>query len=237
MTKFTFTPPDTSCHTEDRTVAHGVKVRIFTPPNYTGGKPICVDMHGGGWAMGDLDSHAGECVRIAKGAGVIVVSVDYRLAPTYKWPAQLDDCYAAYVWTLENTESLGGAKGKVFLEGVSAGGHLAISTALKVIDEGKGDTLLGVIAQMPVTIHPDVVPESLKSKYTAFEENAEKTVDTASAMRTFWKALGADPSDKYASPLLHDRVKALKKVYITAASVDTLRDDARLFRDELIKHR
>ncbi|KAJ9636305.1 hypothetical protein H2201_007836 [Coniosporium apollinis] len=234
VSKYTFPPPDPSVKTEDRSIdgpGGPLKLRIYTPDGYTpGSKPAGLYMHGGGWAIGDLDMEDGDCRRVAKGVGTVVVAVDYRLAPAHKFPAQNEDCFAAYRWVLENAESLGGVQRKVFTIGASAGGGLALGTALRAVDEGLGESLVGVVAQMPVAVHPDAAPEHLRKEYTAYEENAEMTVNTKSAMAAFWDAVGAPPDDKYTSPLLHEKLGSLKRVYITGGTKDTLRDDARLLK-------
>jgi versiconal hemiacetal acetate esterase len=136
--------------------------------------------------MGDLETDDPDCRAYAKLANVVLVSVNYRLAPQFKYPAGLDDCLEAFNWTLENAESIGGKPGKVFIIGASAGGGSSFGTALKLIDSGKGSKIAGIVSQVPVTIHPDSVPEHLKSQYTSYTEKAEHTVNTESAMLTFW---------------------------------------------------
>ena len=136
--------------------------------------------------MGDLDNDDASCRKIAKGGNVVLVSVDYGLAPQNKYLGLINDCFKGLQWTLSNAKALGGLEGKIFTAGASAGGHLAIALALKAINEGLGDSLVGVMAEVPVTIHPDRVPEELQAKYTSYEEHATHTVDTNRAMRTFW---------------------------------------------------
>ena len=82
---------------EDRTIpgpAGEIPVRIYTPEG-SGPFPVLVFFHGGGWVICNLDTHDGSCRNLAKGAGCVVVSVDYRLAPEHKFPAAVEDCYAA----------------------------------------------------------------------------------------------------------------------------------------------
>jgi versiconal hemiacetal acetate esterase len=186
VSKYEFPGPDRSVKTEDRDIGSGVKVRIYTPPNYQGGKPICVYTHGGGWAMGDLDADDPWCRIISKSAGTVLVSVDYRLTPQFKHPTQVNDCFDAYLWTVKNANELGGMEDKIWVCGASAGGHLALALALKIVEEGHGKTLQGVVAQVPVTIHPDAVPEAMKPRFTSYDEHSEDTVDTKSAMGAFW---------------------------------------------------
>jgi versiconal hemiacetal acetate esterase len=233
VSKYTFPGPDTSVSTEDKTIGDDLKIRVYTPPGYVkGSRPVGLYIHGGGWAMGDLDMDDAGCRVQSKGAGAIIVSVDYRLAPQHPYPAGPDDCLTAYKWTLENAELLGGLPGKVWIGGASAGGNLVFTTALRLIDDGLGSSLAGLVPQVPVTVHPDVVPAELKSKYKSLDEHAEHTVNSKSAMGAFWKAYG-DPKDAYASPLLSDKLAQLPKIYMTIAGQDTLRDDGRLMKEKL----
>ncbi|KAF4636558.1 hypothetical protein G7Y89_g1517 [Cudoniella acicularis] len=225
VSKLTFPAPDASVKTEDKEISPGLKVRIYTPPNYSGNKPVCLFFHGGGWAMGDLEGEDGQCRYVSKEAGVVVVSVDYRLAPANPYPIPFDDCFIGYEWALKNSASLKTTPNQAFTFGTSAGANLALAVALKVIDEGRGDTLKGVVAVVPVTIDPAEVPAELKSKYTSYAEHDEHTINTGKAMKMFFDAYGADGKDPYVSPLLHKKLKELPKVYIAVSSQDTLRDD------------
>jgi versiconal hemiacetal acetate esterase len=186
VANLSFPTPDTTVTAEDKKISADVTVRIYTPSGYAGGKPVGLFSHGGGWVFGDLEGEDDLCRHVAKKAGVVVVSVDYRLAPKHRYPAALDDCLAAYHWCMENASSLNTTPGQVFTIGGSAGGGLALSVALKLIDEGLGDSVKGVVSLVPVTVHPDACPAHLKSKYTAYEENAEFTINTTSAMRAFF---------------------------------------------------
>lgn len=181
-----FAAPDASVKTEDKEIFPGLKVRIYSPANYGGDKPVCVFYHGGGWAMGDLEGEDAQLRTISKDAGVVIVSVDYRLAPRHPYPAGLDDCITAYHWAIENSEVLKTKKNAAITFGTSAGGNLALSAALRLIDAGEADTLKGVVAVVPVTIAPDAVPAELKEKYTAYEENANHTINTTSGMEEFY---------------------------------------------------
>lgn len=247
--KYTFPTPDPSVKTEDVTTEDGLQLRIYTPDNYTGGKPACVYYHSGGWAMGDIDGDDSFSRAIAKSNNVVTVSVGYGLAPQNKHPGLINDCFKGLQWVLKNSTKLNTAEGKVFTAGVSAGGNLAFGSALKAIDNGLGEQVLGVVGIIPATVHPDGVPPELKSQYTSYAEHDQNTVNTKNAMDAFWgmsnqlhsftdtdmgtEAFGAPPTDPYASPLLHPKLKDLKKVYQSVADHDTLRDDALLMRKKL----
>lgn len=178
------------------------------------------------------------------------VSVEYRLAPHHKYPAALSDCVEGAGWCIENAESLGCLKGRVVVMGKSAGGSLALGTALKLIDGGRGANIVGVVAGQPCTVHPDNVPPGMGKDYKSYEENATNTVNTKAGMLAFYgkppahpsyassaRALtmckdlyGAPQNDPFTYPLLHDKLAFIPKAYINACGADTLRDDARLLK-------
>ncbi|KAI4650614.1 hypothetical protein J4E93_002971 [Alternaria ventricosa] len=227
--KYTFPAPDPSVKTEDTVTDDGTKVRIYTPDGYTGGKPVCMYYHGGGWAMGDVNGDDPFSRAISKAGGIVVVSVEYGLAPDNKHPGLMNECYKAFLWALANSKRLNTAYGRYLTAGVSAGGQLAFATALRGQHERTGE-LVGVVAIIPATVHPDGVPEILREGYTSMEEHDQHTINTAGAMRAFWDAFGAPPTDVYGSPLLHPGVKNLKKVYMVVAGQDTLKDDGVLMK-------
>lgn len=220
--------PDESVKTEQHQL-DGFWLRSYTPPEIAS-EDIGVYIHGGGWAMGSVDGEDAITRLLSKACKMRMVSVEYRLAPQHKYPVPLDDCIAATKWALNHF-----SQQKAILLGGSAGGNLAFATALKFIDEGKGSSVQGIVALVPVTIHPSAVPAELKSKYTAYEEHAEHTVNTKSAMEVFLDAYGAPADDKYLSVLLHPRLKDLPRTYITESGTDVLRDDARLMKGALVK--
>lgn len=108
----------------------GTLIRIYTPTNVTGPLPVVVYYHGGGWVIGSLDVYDPSCRAIAGRAGVIVVSVDYRLSPEAKFPAAHEDAYSAYTWVRTNAASIGGNPDKVAVAGESAGGNMAAGVCL-----------------------------------------------------------------------------------------------------------
>jgi acetyl esterase len=123
---------------ENRTIpglAGPLPVRIYTPSGQSP-LPVLVYFHGGGWVLGDLDSHDGNCRALVNGAGCLVVSVDYRLAPEAKFPAAPEDCYAATVWTAEHATSLNGDPRRIAVGADRAGGNLAAVVALMARDKG-----------------------------------------------------------------------------------------------------
>lgn len=222
--KYSIPKPDESVKTEDITL-NGFWVRVYTPQDTKG---VGMYFHGGGFCMGSVDQEDAVCRLISRKLQIKVVSVSYRLAPEHKYPAALDDCVEATIWSLSYLQA-----SSITLIGASAGGNLALGVALSLIDDGQGEKVDGVAALVPITIHPQAVPDHFKPGYTAYEENANASVNTASAMKTFLDGYGAPPDNKYTSCLLHPRLKGLQRVYIAECGADTLRDDAQLFKERL----
>src|SRR5688572_3352692 len=125
----------------DRTIAGppgapAIRVRLYEPQHRQMNAPCLVYCHGGGFIAGDLDSEHVRCVRLSAQADCVVVSVDYRLAPEHPFPAAVEDCYAALVWTAAAADDLGIDRSRVGIGGVSAGGALAAAVALMARDRG-----------------------------------------------------------------------------------------------------
>src|ERR1043166_1883117 len=112
-----------------------LRIRIYTPRR-NGPFPLLVFFHGSGFVLCSLDTHDGMCRNLCAGAGCVVVSVDYRLAPEHKYPAGLDDCVFATHWIAEHAAELQGDANRLIISGDSAGGNLAAATALRLRDEG-----------------------------------------------------------------------------------------------------
>lgn len=140
------TTPDPAVASIDRTISVGgrsLPARIYTPKTGTGLFPVVVHCHCGGWVIGSKDVYDGGARGIAKNANTVVVSVDYRLAPENKFPAAHDGAYATYEWALKNAASIRGDPTRVAVAGESAGGNLAVATAMTAKQRG---------AKMPVAI-------------------------------------------------------------------------------------
>jgi acetyl esterase len=112
-----------------------IPLRLYAPPGPRP-LPVIVYFHGGGWVTGDLDVTDSFCRIIAEWAACLVVSVNYRHAPEHRFPAALDDAYAATCWVAAHIEEYGGDAGRIGVAGASAGGNLAAAVALKAKQEG-----------------------------------------------------------------------------------------------------
>lgn len=114
----------------------GVLVRTYTPVGAAGPLPVIVYYHGGGWVIADLDTYEPSAIALADKANAVVVSVAYRLAPENPFPAAHEDAFAAYRWVTENAAQMGGDPNRIALAGESAGGNLAVATALTARQQG-----------------------------------------------------------------------------------------------------
>jgi acetyl esterase len=211
---------------EDRS-ADGVPVRIYWPQSEPGNLPIVVFYHGGGFALGDLETHDPVARAHAVGADAIVVSVDYRLAPEHPFPAGLDDSWTALQWTAEHAAELGGDANRIAVAGDSAGGNFAAVMAQRARDEG-GPTLAFQLLWYP-TITADL---SLPS----FTENADAPILDRDVIDAFlaWYVPGLDISDPKAlpatlAPCNAPDLSGLAPAFIGSAEHDPLRDDAALY--------
>ena len=193
MANYTFPGPDPSIKHAEHITETGIRLKSYTPPNFKPGQPIVLYIHGGGFAMGSVDLDDRFCNILAKDTGCVFVSVEYRLAPQHKYPIALSDCVEGAGWCIDNAESLNCSKGRIVIMGKSAGGSLALGTALKLIDGGRGANIVGVVAGQPCTVHPNKLPPGVGGEsYKSYNENATNTVNTKEAMLAFYGMLRLD---------------------------------------------
>jgi acetyl esterase len=215
----------------DRTIpgpAGDIPVRIYRPSN-DAGLPVTVFFHGGGWVIGDLESHDHCCRTIASKADCVVVAVDYRLAPEAKFPAAIDDAWAATEWVATHGDELNVDSSRLAVAGDSAGGNLAAVVANISRDHE----------------HVEVIQQALLYPVTdgscdrpSMTENAEGYMLTRNAMDWFhdhYTVTVEDLSDPRYSPILSDLAGAPPAVVVTAG-FDPLRDQGRAYAGRLIEH-
>jgi acetyl esterase len=183
--------------------------------------------HGGGFWLGTLDQSDSSCRRLAAASDRVVVSVDYRLAPESKFPVQVEDCYAALCWAVENATVLGIDRDLVSVGGGSAGGALAAAVALMARDRG-GPMLRFQLLEIPVT--------DLTMSQPSIAENAHAPVLTRTGIAQYVSYYLADPKDAthpYASPLLAPDLTGLPPALVTTAEFDPLRDEGEAYARRL----
>ncbi len=207
--------------------AQSIPVRIYTPAG-DGPFPCLVYFHGGGWVLCDLDTHDSVCRAIARRAGAVVVAVDYRLSPEHKFPAAVEDCYAATAWVAANTARLGVDAHRIAVGGDSAGGNLATVMCIKARDEGGPPLALQVLVY-PVTNLAFFDTPS----YTEFAEGYYLTRSEMEWFRGHYLARIEDAQSIYASPLLAPDLRGLPPALVITAECDTLRDEGEAYAKRL----
>ena len=181
--------------------------------------PALVFFHGGGWVVGDLETHDTMCRHIANAAGCAVVAVDYRLAPEHKFPAAVEDCLAATLWVAENAREIGVDPGRLAVGGDSAGGNLAAVISLIARDRGspklRAQLLLYAVLDCGM-------------KQASHQRFAEGHLLTEATMRWFAEAYLREPADIddwRVSPLRAPDLSGLPPSYVLTAGYDPLCDE------------
>jgi len=206
-----------------------IDVRIYIPSG-EGPFPVMVFFHGGGWVLFHLDAYDPICSHICALAGFIVVSVEYRLSPEYKFPLATDDCLEATRWTAKHCSEWNGDPFRIFLAGDSAGGNLAAVTAMRIRDEG-GPDILGQVLIYPATDYYE--PE--KPSYAEFAAGYNLSMDD---MKWFWKMYldnKEDAKNPKAAPLLAPNLSGLPPALVIVSGFDPLRDEGIAYADRLKK--
>lgn len=191
-------------------------------------RPLLVFYHGGGFVVGDLDTHDAVCRLTCRDADVAVLSIDYRLAPEHPAPAAVDDAYAAFRWAYDHAAELGGIPGRVAVGGDSAGANLATAVALLARDDGQ---------PLPVfqwLIYPVTDQTAQTRSRTLFGDGfllTKNDIDWFTGQYVGRSQL--DPTDPRVSPLLAGDLSGLPTALIAVAGFDPLRDEGELFASAL----
>jgi acetyl esterase len=213
-----------------------VPIRLYTPflrtedldrSPATNGRAVALFFHGGGWVMGSMETHDNICRRMANEAKCIVISVEYRLAPEHKYPAALNDCFAATRWACEHYDEFGGDPERIIVTGDSAGGNLAAAVCLRARDEG-APRIAGQVLVYPI------IDRNFET--ASYEENAAGYMLTRETMKWFWQHYlpeGDDGSHCYLSPLRAQSLAGLPPALVVTCEFDPLRDEGRAYADRL----
>lgn len=196
-------------------------IRIYQPREGKPGEqlPVLVWFHGGGFVIGDLDTHDSACRMLANQADCLVVAVDYRLAPEFKFPAAVEDSMAALRWVALHARELGGDPGRIAVGGDSAGGNLAAVCALLARNEGHPRLAFQLL------IYPCTAPEPETPSHRKF---AEGYILTRNAITWFYKQYvrsAKDFQDFRFAPLVADDLANLPPALVLVAGFDPLRDE------------
>lgn len=203
-----------------------VTVRLYRPEG-KGPLPVVVYFHGGGWVIGDIDTHDPQARMIANTVRAVVVNVHYRLAPEHRFPIPLRDCYAVTRWVVEHAAEIGGDPARVAVAGDSAGGNLA--TAVSLLVRNRNDPPLA--AQL--LVYPAV---DATLSYPSVQSNGEGYSLTAKTMDWFVSHYLPDPAqrrDPLASPIFAEELSGLPPAIVATAEFDPLRDEGEAYAERL----
>lgn len=215
---------------KEAVAVHGdvrVPLRIYVPRSGRQPHPVLVYYHGGGWTIGDLDTHDNVARRFADRGECMVISVDYRLGPEHPFPAAVDDAIAAFAWAVSNAQDLGGDPGRIAVGGDSAGGNLAAVVAQQTCRRGLRQPDLQLLVY-PVT--------DLAAETRSYESFASGFYLTRAGMRWFrdnYLGGSGDALDPRASPLRAESVRGVAPTVVLTAGFDVLRDEGRAYAERL----
>jgi acetyl esterase len=205
-----------------------IPLRLYDTQENRAAGPVVMFYHGGGFTIGDLDTHNAFCTELAASLDLPVVAVHYRLAPEAPFPAAPEDCEAASRWVASGPAELGRQVTGLITTGDSAGGNLSIVVAQALSDR---PAAVPVILQAP--IYPIASPIEETSSYKSFGEGF---LLTARTMGFFSDSYAADPQDKRNYPILHDNHAGSPPTVLITAGLDPLRDSGREYAAHLIQN-
>ena len=204
-----------------------IPLRLYRP-SANGVLPVLVFFHGGGWVVGDIETHETVCRHLANRASCAVLSVDYRLAPEHKFPAAVDDCLAATAWVAENAASLRLDPARLSVGGDSAGGNLAAAVSLLARDAG----MPRISYQLLIYPATDAA-----MRHASIARFADGYVLTRATMRWFYEQYLRDPDDAAdwrVSPLVAPDVAELPPAFVLTAGYDPLCDEGDAYAERLV---
>jgi acetyl esterase len=202
-----------------------IPARFYVPGRLPAGvpAPLLVFFHGGGWVIGDLDTHDGVCRFLAAAAGTTVLSIDYRLAPEHPFPAAVEDSWAAFVWAEANAATLGVDPARIGVCGDSAGGNLAAVVSL-LAKAGGGPMPAMQLLFYPVTDSVGDMPSR-----ELFAEGFLLTKGDMESFEGHYLPPGSDASDPRVSILQAPDLSGLPPAYVATAGFDPLRDEGEAY--------
>jgi acetyl esterase len=224
--------PIAMARVEETTVAGAagpLRARLYVPQERASDAPgpLLVWLHGGGWAVGDLETHDPACRLLAEHGGVRLLAVDYRLAPEHPFPAPVDDALAAFADVCARPAAFGADRARIAVGGDSAGGQLSAVVAQA---GARGD---GPAPAFQLLIYPATDLSTRRRSYTLFGAGILLTV----ALMEFWSGLfappGVDRSDPRVSPLLAPDLGAVAPAHVVTAGFDILRDEGEAYAARL----
>ena len=214
---------------------HGtIPMRLYMPlvpaPGCEGRLPLLVYYHGGGWTIGDLDTHDVLCRQLANGSGCAVIAVDYRLGPEHRFPAAVEDSIAALRWVRANAATLGVDARRIAVGGDSAGGNLA---AVVAIDARNTEDADGPQLAFQLLIYPATDMRCLAASHVTNGQGYLLTSDTIRYFHDHYIDDRKHDLDWRASPLLHEDLAGLPPAFVLTAGYDPLRDEGLMYAQRL----
>ena len=210
---------------------HDIPVRIFWPGDQEGYHKVMIFFHGGGWVIGNIDSYSAVCSNMAKQTGHIVVSVDYRLAPEYPFPAAPEDCYTVTREIFLDATLFGVKQEDITLIGDSAGGNLAAVVSLMAKDRGE------FLPTKQILLYPSTASDhSETSPFPSVRENGTDYLLTTKRINDFMDMYISSETDllnPYLAPLLSEDLSRQPRTLIITAEYDPLRDEGEAYGEKL----
>ena len=223
-----FTQPEPPAMAEVRDLSVGaLRLRLYRPHTSGQALPVLLYLHGGGWTIGDLDTHDVLCRQLACEAGGAVVAVDYRMGPEHRFPAAVDDCVEAFRWVLAQAPDLHLDPRRTAVGGDSAGGNLA--AALCLVQRDAGQPLPG----FQLLIYPATDMRAVAPSHTTNGQGYMLTSDSIAWYRGNYIADAAQWTDWRASPLLAASHASLPPALVLTAGFDPLRDEGLQYANAL----
>lgn len=205
-----------------------LRARHYVPPEPRGPHPLLVFLHGGGWTIGDLDTHDEPCRILCRHGGMHVLAVAYRLAPEHPFPAAVEDARAALDWALEHAQQLGADPARVAVGGDSAGGNLATVAARLITPAREQGPVLQIL------IYPAVDFTERRRSIELFGDGFFLTADDRDwCQSNYLGGPAADLADPRASPLRAESLAGLPPAIVATAAFDPLRDEGEAYADAL----
>ena len=220
------TLPPMNCDTVTKTLMPGVRARVYTPKSGAGPFPVIVYYHGGGWVIATNDTYAASAQALCEQVGAVVVSVEYRKAPEYKFPTAHDDSFAAYQYVLKNAASMKGDPQNIAVVGESAGGNLACNVSIMARDRKVA------MPKYQVLVYPIAGSDTNTPSYQA---NTETAPLNKGGMEWFFKNYLRTPVDAKDPRinLVAANLKGLEPTTIIGAEYDPLKSEGKTLADKL----
>jgi acetyl esterase len=226
MMKEVADPPAGALAVKRDLACDGIPVRLYDARERRQPGPVIVFFHGGGFVIGDLETHDSFCAEMARAMDLPVVAVDYRLAPEHAFPAAPDDCEKVTRWVATSPAELGLKATSLVLAGDSAGGNLTVVVTQALRDK---PAKVPVIAQWPIYPVVDDV-----TKYQSYSDFRDGFLLDEPSMKYFSDAYRATEGDLRNTPILHEHA-GMPATLIVTAGLDPLRDQGRAYAGELIR--